>query len=98
MLLFWSTIWASAWHSITIILYDPELTRLFLLGKFSLLVFFRQLLVGLPRYMVVWWAAVILVLLSYLGCMLSNFLTCVPLTKYWSASMLPKPADFLTQY
>jgi hypothetical protein len=61
-----------------------------LLGKFSLLVFSRQLVVGLPKYMIVWWAVVVLVLLSYLGCMTSNFVTCVPPTKYWSVSMYPK--------
>jgi hypothetical protein len=33
---------------------------------------------------------VVLVLFSYLGCITSNFLTCVPLTKYWSVSEYPK--------
>ena len=71
-----------------------------LLGKFSLLVFFRQLVVGLPKYMMVWWAVVVLVLLSYLGCMTSNFVTCVPFTNYWSASMYPKVpnANFKTNH
>lgn len=38
-----------------------------------------------------WWASFILVLLLYLACIASNFLTCRPLTKYWSASQYPTP-------
>ena len=33
-----------------------------------------------------WWCCFAVVLLLYLACMASNFLTCRPLSKYWSAS------------
>ncbi|KAG0648038.1 hypothetical protein D0Z07_5941 [Hyphodiscus hymeniophilus] len=62
-------------------------------GKFSLLVFFRHMVVGIPRYMHIWWGVFTLVLLTYLACMLSNFLTCVPLDKYWSATGCSSPDD-----
>ncbi|KAH8808634.1 hypothetical protein F5884DRAFT_378380 [Xylogone sp. PMI_703] len=62
-------------------------------GKFSLLVFFRRMVIGIPKYMFVWWAVFTLVLLAYLASMLSNFLTCVPLTKYWSATGCSDPKN-----
>ena len=39
-----------------------------------------------------WWASFVLVLLLYLACIASNFLTCRPLTKYWSASQYSIPS------
>jgi hypothetical protein len=68
--------------------YNPQVSNNLIIGKFSLLVFFRQMVVGIPKYMYIWWAVFTLVLLTYLASMLSNFLTCVPLQKYWSASKL----------
>lgn len=62
-------------------------------GKFSLLVFFRQMVLGIPKYLRIWWLVFTLVLLTYLACMLSNFLTCVPLHKYWSATGCSAPED-----
>jgi len=48
-----------------------------------------------------WWASFILVLLLYLACIASNFLTCRPLSKYWSASQYstptPSPQTLLTR-
>jgi hypothetical protein len=89
MLLFWSTLWAGECFC------GPAPRRMFGptntnggKGKFSLLVFFRQMVKGLPTYMYIWWAVFTLVLMTYLGCILSNFLTCVPLQKYWSAGEL----------
>lgn len=55
-------------------------------GKFSLLVFFRRMVLGLPKYLNIFWVVFGLVLITYLGCMASNFLTCKPLHKYWSSS------------
>ncbi|KAK7447807.1 hypothetical protein Landi51_06611 [Colletotrichum acutatum] len=57
-------------------------------AKFSILFFLRRLVTGLPKYIRAWWMCFGAVLVLYLACMLSNFLTCTPLTKYWSA----KPA------
>ena len=57
-----------------------------LAGKFSLLVFFRQIVIGIPKYLRIWWLVFTIVLLTYLACMLSNLLTCHPLKTYWSAS------------
>ncbi|KAL1960605.1 hypothetical protein VTO42DRAFT_7184 [Malbranchea cinnamomea] len=62
-------------------------------GKFSLLVFFRRLVIGLPRYMRAFWVVFALVLLTYLGCMISNFLTCKPLSKYWSETGCSDPEN-----
>ena len=61
-------------------------TDLITLAKLSLLFFFRRLIIGLPIYLRMWMITLVLVLLLYLGCMLSNLLTCTPLDKYWSAS------------
>ncbi|KAK6220273.1 hypothetical protein QIS74_05775 [Colletotrichum tabaci] len=55
-------------------------------AKFSILFFVRRLVNGLPRYIRAWWACFAVVLLLYLACIFSNFLTCTPLTKYWSAT------------
>ncbi|GKT47368.1 uncharacterized protein ColSpa_07549 [Colletotrichum spaethianum] len=57
-------------------------------AKFSILFFVRRLVNGLPGYIRAWWVCFVAVLLLYLACMFSNFLTCMPLTKYWSAIMI----------
>ncbi|OCL02113.1 hypothetical protein AOQ84DRAFT_401401 [Glonium stellatum] len=62
-------------------------------AKFSLLFFFQRLVIGLPKYMRIWWAVFMTVLLLYLACMISNFTTCVPLKKYWSATGCSAPED-----
>ncbi|OCK73288.1 hypothetical protein K432DRAFT_340507, partial [Lepidopterella palustris CBS 459.81] len=53
-------------------------------AKFSLLFFFRRLIVGLPKYMRIWWAAFMIVLVLYIACMTANFVACMPLSKNWS--------------
>ena len=84
MLLFWTTLWAgeSGWsiHRWWNSYLHPQL------AKFSILFFFRRLVIGLPAYMRAWWVCFVLVLLLYLASIASNFLTCRPLSKYWSAS------------
>ncbi|GJC79012.1 hypothetical protein ColLi_01850 [Colletotrichum liriopes] len=77
MLLFWTTLWAG-WLTLS---GHPS-------AKFSILFFVRRLVTGLPRYIHAWWACFVAVTLLYLACMFSNFLTCTPLTKYWSAIMV----------
>ncbi|GKT78221.1 CFEM domain-containing protein [Colletotrichum tofieldiae] len=77
MLLFWTTLWAG-WLTLS-----GHLS-----AKFSILFFVRRLVTGLPRYIHAWWACFVAVMLLYLACMFSNFLTCTPLTKYWSAKDL----------
>ncbi|KAF2736873.1 hypothetical protein EJ04DRAFT_144237 [Polyplosphaeria fusca] len=62
-------------------------------AKFSILFFFRRLVNGLPKYIRAWWASFVVVTLLYLACMLSNFLTCAPLKKYWSATGCSDPED-----
>ncbi|EFQ30669.1 uncharacterized protein GLRG_05813 [Colletotrichum graminicola M1.001] len=64
-------------------------------AKFSILFFVRRLITGLPRYIRAWWACFVAVLLLYLACILSNFLTCAPLTKYWSATGCSAPEDLV---
>ncbi|KAH6861191.1 hypothetical protein BKA58DRAFT_48332 [Alternaria rosae] len=64
-------------------------------AKFSILFFFRRLVIGLPVYMRAWWATFVLVLLLYLACIASNFLTCRPLTKYWSSTGCSDPEDLI---
>ncbi|KAK1970981.1 hypothetical protein LY78DRAFT_175311 [Colletotrichum sublineola] len=64
-------------------------------AKFSILFFVRRLIIGLPRYIRAWWACFVAVLLLYLACMLSNFLTCTPLTKYWSPTGCSAPEDLV---
>jgi hypothetical protein len=58
-----------------------------MLAKFSILFFFRRMVIGLPTYMRAWWACFVMVLLLYLASIASNFLTCRPLAKYWSVSV-----------
>ncbi|KAF1814245.1 hypothetical protein P152DRAFT_386398, partial [Eremomyces bilateralis CBS 781.70] len=53
-------------------------------AKLSLLFFFRRLIIGLPQYLRVWWAIFTIVVLLYIGCLLSNLLACRPLSKYWT--------------
>ncbi|KZL83273.1 hypothetical protein CI238_12740 [Colletotrichum incanum] len=62
-------------------------------AKFSILLFVRRLVTGLPRYIRAWWVFFVAVMLLYLACMFSNFLTCTPLTKYWSATGCSAPED-----
>ncbi|KAK2741878.1 hypothetical protein FQN55_008166 [Onygenales sp. PD_40] len=62
-------------------------------GKFSLMAFFRRVVIGLPRYMMIYWVVFVIVMATYLACMLSNFLTCTPLTKYWSAMGCSDPEN-----
>ncbi|KAF1924488.1 uncharacterized protein M421DRAFT_8791 [Didymella exigua CBS 183.55] len=64
-------------------------------AKFSILFFFRRLLNGLPKYIKAWWGCFAVVLLLYLACMLSNFLTCKPLAKYWSSTGCSDPEDLV---
>ncbi|GFP60640.1 hypothetical protein TASIC1_0030000100 [Trichoderma asperellum] len=62
-------------------------------AKFSILWFIRRLLYGLPNYMRWWWRCFAAVLTLYLACMLSNFLTCSPLYRYWSPAGCSLPDD-----
>ncbi|KAL6884452.1 hypothetical protein GGI43DRAFT_322820 [Trichoderma evansii] len=62
-------------------------------AKFSILWFIRRLLYGLPNYMRWWWRCFAAVLALYLACMLSNFLTCSPLYRYWSPAGCSLPDD-----
>ncbi|OHW91983.1 hypothetical protein CSPAE12_09441 [Colletotrichum incanum] len=64
-------------------------------AKFSILLFVRRLVTGLPRYIRAWWVFFVAVMLLYLACMFSNFLTCTPLTKYWSATGCSAPEDLV---
>ncbi|KAF5524635.1 hypothetical protein CGCA056_v005320 [Colletotrichum aenigma] len=64
-------------------------------AKFSILFFVRRLIIGLPNYIRAWWVCFTVVLLLYLACMLSNFLTCTPLEKYWSTTGCSAPEDLV---
>jgi hypothetical protein len=37
-------------------------------------------------YMRIWFGILVIVILLYIGCMLSNIMACTPLKKYWSES------------
>ena len=83
MLLFWTTLWAGERsHNEQY----QTCTTDSLEAKLSILFFFRRLVLGLPGYIKAWWFCFAVVLILYLASMASNFLTCYPLTKYWSAS------------
>ncbi|TLS28822.1 hypothetical protein PpBr36_01411 [Pyricularia pennisetigena] len=53
-------------------------------AKYSILFFVKRVVSGLPRYMQAWWACFALVTLLYLACVLSLFMTCMPVQKYWT--------------
>jgi hypothetical protein len=82
MLLFWTTLWAGKLG----IEPNNNVVGLTLSAKFSILFFFKRVVHGLPKYMKAWWACFVMVLALYLASMASNFLTCRPLSKYWSSS------------
>ncbi|CZR70209.1 uncharacterized protein PAC_20110 [Phialocephala subalpina] len=47
--------------------------------KGSLLMFYRQLFCHLRKYMVWWWVVTITCIATWVGCILANFLECLPL-------------------
>ncbi|TLD26401.1 hypothetical protein PspLS_05141 [Pyricularia sp. CBS 133598] len=53
-------------------------------AKYSILFFVKRVVNGLPGYMQAWWACFALVTLLYLACIVSLFMTCMPLQKYWT--------------
>lgn len=57
-------------------------------GKFSLLAFYRRLMEGVSGYMRWLWLVVVINVLTYLACFLSNFLTCLPMQRRWSPDPL----------
>ncbi|KAF3803278.1 hypothetical protein GCG54_00013386 [Colletotrichum gloeosporioides] len=93
MLLFWTTLWAGTIFRVLDISGDIKLT--IAVAKFSILFFVRRLIIGLPNYIRAWWVCFTVVLLLYLACMLSNFLTCTPLEKYWSTTGCSAPEDLV---
>ncbi|KDN67704.1 hypothetical protein CSUB01_01232 [Colletotrichum sublineola] len=99
MLLFWTTLWAgTSFYSLACNRSGAgcaDADSGAPVAKFSILFFVRRLIIGLPRYIRAWWACFVAVLLLYLACMLSNFLTCTPLTKYWSPTGCSAPEDLV---
>ncbi|KAF8460078.1 hypothetical protein BDZ91DRAFT_851779 [Kalaharituber pfeilii] len=57
-------------------------------GKLSLLSFYRRLMEGVQGYMPWWWGVLIINVLTYWACFLSNFLTCLPLERRWSPDLM----------
>jgi hypothetical protein len=52
--------------------------------KGSFLAFYRKLLLGVSGYMKWWWAVVVFCILGWLASVLTNFLSCIPLSRRWS--------------
>ena len=53
--------------------------------KFSFLLYYKKLFVGLPGHMQkCWWAVVIFSLLAYLGCWATQIAACVPISSYFT--------------
>ncbi|KAI6266385.1 hypothetical protein MCOR27_006292 [Pyricularia oryzae] len=53
-------------------------------AKYSILFFVKRIVNGLPGYMQAWWACFTLVTMLYVACIVSLFMTCMPLQKYWT--------------
>ncbi|OAX83498.1 hypothetical protein ACJ72_02132 [Emergomyces africanus] len=56
-------------------------------AKFSILAFFGRIVIGLPRYIKIFWLVFALVLATYVTCLLTNFLTCSPLSATWTPNI-----------
>ncbi|RFU31558.1 hypothetical protein B7463_g4771, partial [Scytalidium lignicola] len=52
--------------------------------KFSFLMFYRKLFVGIQGYMKWWWGVVVFCILTYLASVLTLFLSCVPVSRRFS--------------
>ncbi|KAG5984254.1 hypothetical protein E4U55_005525 [Claviceps digitariae] len=63
-------------------------------AKFSVLFFIRLLLIGLPRYMMWWRICLGVVIILYVACLCSQYLTCLPLERNWSIVGCSRPDDF----
>ncbi|KAG6036131.1 hypothetical protein E4U41_005761 [Claviceps citrina] len=63
-------------------------------AKFSILFFIRRLVVGLPTYMMWWRVCFFMVMILYVACFLSHFLTCLPLERNWAPEGCSLPDDF----
>ncbi|KUJ07657.1 uncharacterized protein LY89DRAFT_631275 [Mollisia scopiformis] len=48
--------------------------------KGSLLMFYRRLFYNLPKYMKWWWAAAVACIATFIACVLTNFLECLPMS------------------
>lgn len=95
MIIFWTTIWTGADSppSLDRLQYKDEigcwLTGCFNhAAKYSILFFVKRIVNGLPGYMQAWWACFTLVTLLYVACIVSLFMTCMPLQKYWTSKLL----------
>lgn len=95
MIIFWTTIWTGADSPLSLDrLQYKDKVGCWLTGcfnhaaKYSILFFVKRIVNGLPGYMQAWWACFTLVTMLYVACIVSLFMTCMPLQKYWTSKLL----------
>ena len=59
-------------------------------GKFSMLSFYRRLMMDMEGFMKWWWIVLTICVLTFWGCFVSNFLVCVPFSRRFSADLKSK--------
>ncbi|KAI5806401.1 hypothetical protein DFH27DRAFT_651237 [Peziza echinospora] len=64
-------------------------------AKFSIMAFFRRLMRGIQGYMVYWWVVFGVAGGTFLGCVLSNVLACLPVERRWS--VIPSESCIATE-
>jgi hypothetical protein len=52
--------------------------------KGSLMMFYRRLFVGVNGYMKWWWMVAMFCIITWLASILTNFLSCIPISRRWS--------------
>lgn len=51
--------------------------------KFSFLMFYRTILIGLPSHMIWWKLIFVFTVVAYLGCQATNLKSCTPISSYF---------------
>lgn len=56
--------------------------------KLSFLVFYRNIIAGIPGYMIWWKLTLVFTVLSYIGCQATNLKSCTPISNYFRIGVL----------
>lgn len=62
--------------------------------KASLLLMFKRLTVGLPFYERLWWCVMSFVILSFIGCVVSDFVSCHSMHAWFTAGEFALSTNF----
>ena len=65
--------------------------------KWSLLFMFRKLTEGLSLYNTVWWSVLAFSILTFIGCVISNFTSCSSMHAWFTAGKKTFPLTVITQ-